>query len=117
VIFSALLFFMMHRLVEQPTATNLFLTQMLAVFIAFIFGPAPALVAEIFPVSVRSTGVSIAYNLAVAIFGGFSPFLNVWLVEISGNKLAPLYYVLVCGALGLIGLFLLRGRARPRMQP
>jgi MHS family proline/betaine transporter-like MFS transporter len=117
VIFSALLFFMMHRLVEQPTATNLFLTQMLAVFIAFIFGPAPALVAEIFPVSVRSTGVSIAYNLAVAIFGGFSPFLNVWLVEISGNKLAPLYYVLVCGGLGLIGLFLLRGRARPRMQP
>src|SRR5947209_2173823 len=108
VIFCALLVFMMHRLIGDPTPANLFQTQMLAVFIAFIFGPAPALVAEIFPVAVRSTGVSIAYNLAVAIFGGFAPFLNVWLVERTGNRMAPVYYVLVCAIIGIAGIFLIR---------
>ena len=108
VIFCALLVFMMHRLIGNPTPANLFQTQMLAVFIAFIFGPAPALVAEIFPVAVRSTGVSIAYNLAVAIFGGFAPFLNVWLVERTGNRMAPVYYVLVCAIIGIAGIFLIR---------
>jgi MHS family proline/betaine transporter-like MFS transporter len=108
VIFCALLVFMMHRLIGDPSPANLFQTQMLAVFIAFIFGPAPALVAEIFPVAVRSTGVSIAYNLAVAIFGGFAPFLNVWLVERTGNRMAPVYYVLVCAIIGIAGIFLIR---------
>jgi MFS transporter, MHS family, proline/betaine transporter len=106
VIFSGLLLFMMRRLIDDPTPAHLFQTQMLAVFIAFIFGPAPALVAEIFPVEVRSTGLSIAYNLAVALFGGFAPFLNVWLVQATGNSMAPVYYVLVCAAVGIAGLFM-----------
>jgi MFS transporter, MHS family, proline/betaine transporter len=100
------LLFMMRRLIDDPTPAHLFQTQMLAVFIAFIFGPAPALVAEIFPVAVRSTGLSIAYNLAVALFGGFAPFLNVWLVQATGNSMAPVYYVLVCAAVGIAGLFM-----------
>jgi MHS family proline/betaine transporter-like MFS transporter len=106
VIFCGLLVLMMYRLVDDPTPAHLFQTQMLAVFVAFIFGPAPALVAEIFPVAVRSTGVSIAYNLAVALFGGFAPFLNVWLVETSGNRMAPVYYVLACAGVGIIGLLM-----------
>jgi MHS family proline/betaine transporter-like MFS transporter len=114
VIFCGLLLLMMHRLIDDPTPAHLFQTQMLAVFIAFIFGPAPALVAEIFPVAVRSTGVSIAYNLAVAVFGGFAPFLNVWLVERSGNKMAPVYYVLACAMIGIVGLFLVREPAPSR---
>lgn len=114
VIFCGLLVLMMHRLIDEPTAVHLFQTQMLAVFIAFIFGPAPALVAEIFPVAVRSTGVSIAYNLAVALFGGFAPFLNVWLVETSGNRMAPVYYVLACAVVGITGLLLAHEPVRPK---
>ncbi|MBV8849440.1 MAG: MFS transporter [Methylobacteriaceae bacterium] len=108
VIFSALLLVMMHRLIGDPTPEHLFQTQMLGVFIAFIFGPAPALVAEIFPVAVRSTGLSIAYNLAVALFGGFAPFLNVWLVQTTGDGMAPVYYVLACVIVGIAGLFMIQ---------
>lgn len=115
-IFCGLLVVMMDRLIADPTPAHLFQTQMLAVFIAFVFGPAPALVAEIFPVAVRSTGVSIAYNLAVALFGGFAPFLNVWLVQASGNSMAPVYYVLVCSVVGIVGLLLVRQPAAPRRQ-
>ncbi|GAC1338994.1 MAG: citrate-proton symporter [Beijerinckiaceae bacterium] len=113
-IFCGLLPLMMHRLIADPSAFNFFSTQMLAIVVAFMFGPAAALVTEIFPVHVRSTGVSIAYNLAVALFGGFAPFLNVWLVARTGNSMAPVYYVLVCGAIGLGGLLSIREPARAR---
>ena len=43
-----------------------------AVLIAAFTGVAPAAIAEICPPAIRSTGTSIAYNLAVTIFGGFA---------------------------------------------
>jgi MHS family proline/betaine transporter-like MFS transporter len=107
-IFCGLLVVMMYRLIGDPTPAHLFQTQMLAVFVAFIFGPAPALITEIFPVAVRSTGVSLAYNFAVALFGGFAPFLNVWLVKATGNGMAPVCYVLGCSIIGVIGLLMIR---------
>jgi MFS transporter, MHS family, proline/betaine transporter len=107
-IFCGLLVVMMYRLIDDPTPAHLFQTQMLAVFVAFIFGPAPALITEIFPVAVRSTGVSLAYNFAVALFGGFAPFLNVWLVKATGNGMAPVCYVLGCSIIGVIGLLMIR---------
>jgi MHS family proline/betaine transporter-like MFS transporter len=112
--FCGLLVLMMHRLIADPTPAHLFQTQMLAVLIAFVFGPAPALVAEIFPVAVRSTGVSIAYNLAVALFGGFAPFLNVWLVETTGDRMTPVYYVLACAGVGGLGLLLAHEPVAPK---
>ena len=111
-IFCGLLAVMMYRLTEEPTPAHLLQTQMLAVFVAFIFGPAPALITEIFPVAVRSTGVSLAYNLAVALFGGFAPFLNVWLVKATGNNMAPVSYVLTCSIIGVIGLLMIGEPAR-----
>ncbi len=38
-------------------------------------GACPAFYAEIFPTRVRYTALSIGYNIAVAIFGGFAPFI------------------------------------------
>ncbi|MGR6722236.1 hypothetical protein, partial [Aeromonas veronii] len=37
---------------------------------AFYSGPLPGFMADLFPTQVRSSGISIAYNLAVPIFGG-----------------------------------------------
>ena len=36
---------------------------------------------EIMPVSVRTAGFSLAYSLATAIFGGFTPAVSTWLIE------------------------------------
>jgi MHS family proline/betaine transporter-like MFS transporter len=47
-----------------------------------------------FPPRVRSTGLSIGYNLAVPIFGGFAPFFVAWLD--TGDHLAPAYYMMAC---------------------
>ena len=69
-------------------------------------GVAPSAVAELFPTAVRSTGVSLAYNLAVVIFSGFAPAILAWLTG-RGGAYAPAWYELIAVALAapaLIGL-------------
>ena len=33
--------------------------------------------------------MSLAYNIAVTIFGGFGPFIIAWLISVTGSKAAP----------------------------
>ena len=56
-------------------------------------GACPAFYAEIFPTRVRYTALSIGYNTAVAIFGGFAPFIATYLIKLTGYPLAPTFYV------------------------
>jgi MHS family proline/betaine transporter-like MFS transporter len=53
---------------------------------------------------VRLTGVSIAYNLSTAIFGGFAPFVAQYLIGATGNP-AALSYCTIGGA--IVSLFFL----------
>jgi MHS family proline/betaine transporter-like MFS transporter len=61
----------------------------------------PAAFAELFPTRVRYSGLSIGYNLAVMLFGGFAPFIATWLVFETGNSLAPTFYVIGCAIVTL----------------
>ena len=45
---------------------------------------------EIIPTRVRYTSMSFGYNVAVALFGGFAPFIATWLVRETGSTGAPL---------------------------
>ncbi|MGU4703961.1 MFS transporter, partial [Burkholderia cepacia] len=57
------------------------------VLIATYTGPILAAFAELFPTKVLSTGLSVAYNFAVTIFGGFAPFLITWLIARTGSNM------------------------------
>lgn len=67
---------------------------LLALAIACFSGPGPAAISEIFPTRSRSSGMSIGYSLAVAMFGGFAPFIATWLIARTGNPVAPAWYVI-----------------------
>ncbi|HEY1431273.1 MAG TPA: MFS transporter, partial [Stellaceae bacterium] len=71
-------------------------------------GACPAFYAEIFPTRVRYTALSIGYNIAVAIFGGFAPFIATFLVRATGNNHAPAAYVVIAAIVTL--MILLRTR-------
>ncbi len=89
----------------HPGVVNLILAQIvISVLIAAFSGPAPAAMAELYPPAMRSTGLSIAYNLAVTIFGGFAPFITTWLILQTGSSLAPAWYVMLAAAISLITL-------------
>jgi MHS family proline/betaine transporter-like MFS transporter len=49
---------------------------------------------EVIPTRVRYTSMSVGYNTAVAIFGGFAPFIATWLVSATGSPYAPAAYLI-----------------------
>lgn len=75
-----------------------------AVFQALYTGTIPSILAEMFPTRVRYTALSVSYGLAVVLFGGFAPLISTWLVDQTGNPLAPAFYVMTGGALSAIAI-------------
>jgi MHS family proline/betaine transporter-like MFS transporter len=69
-------------------------------------GACPSFYTEIFPTRVRYTALSVGYNIAVAIFGGFAPFIATFLVHETGSNYAPAFYVIAAAI--VTGLILLR---------
>ncbi|HGM5580156.1 TPA: MFS transporter [Pseudomonas putida] len=53
----------------------------------------PALT-EIMPTEVRVAGFSLAYSLATAVFGGFTPAVSTWLIHDTSDKAAPAYWLM-----------------------
>lgn len=100
-----------HWLNVSPTTSTLLQVQIiLGILLAAFTGPAPAVLAEQFPTDVRSTGLSLAYNFAVTIFGGFSPLIVTWLIQSSGDKHAPAYYAIAAAALSFVALLFMHDR-------
>jgi len=89
-----------------------FLAQLIMIlFLSFFSGPCPAAYAELFPTRVRYTALSIGYNTAVAIFGGFAPFISTWLIKVTGSNLAPAYYLMAAAIISFIVILRIRETA------
>jgi MFS transporter, MHS family, proline/betaine transporter len=73
-------------------------------------GALPSLMAKVFPVGTRVTGMSLAYNIGVPIFGGFAPFAAQSLIDLTGSKLSPSYYMIATAAVSLLALIALQRR-------
>jgi MHS family proline/betaine transporter-like MFS transporter len=92
-------------LAATPTLSTLLMVQaILGVLMAGYMGGLPALMSELFPTRLRTTGLSISYSFGVAIFGGFAPFINAWLIEVTGSNLAPSFYLMLAAAISLVAL-------------
>ena len=92
-------------LTATPSIQTLLIVQaIIGVLTAGYMGGLPALMSELFPTRVRTTGLSISYSFGVAIFGGFAPFIIAWLIEITGSKLAPSFYLMLAAVISLVAL-------------
>ena len=92
-------------LAASPTLPTLLVVQaVMGVLMAVYMGGLPALLTELFPIRVRTTGLSISYSFGVAIFGGFAPFISAWLIDVTGSKLAPSFYLMLAAVISLVAL-------------
>jgi MHS family proline/betaine transporter-like MFS transporter len=79
------------------------------ILLALYSGAGPAAISEIFPTHLRSTWMSSGYALAVAIFGGFAPFIATWLIQVTGSPVAPTYlYLLPSAVISLLVIWSLK---------
>ncbi|WP_118181830.1 MFS transporter [Paraburkholderia phosphatilytica] len=85
-----------------PSVPRLILVQaVLSTTLSGYYGPFGALIAELFPANVRSTGLAISYNFAVMVFGGGGQLVVTWLIKTTGSPLAPTWYVMAGLALSM----------------
>ena len=64
-------------------------------------------IAESLPRSVRSGGIAMIYAVSIAVFGGSAQFMIAWLIGVTGNPLAPAWYMEGAVLVGLCAMLTL----------
>ncbi len=82
---------------------------------SFIWGSFSAALAESLPMSIRGSGFGVVYSVSIAAFGGTTQLVVTWLIHVTGNAMAPAWYMLGAGALGQIALMLMVESAPVRL--
>jgi MHS family citrate/tricarballylate:H+ symporter-like MFS transporter len=95
-------------LVRAPTLNK---TLTVELWLSFLYasynGAMVVALTEVMPVHVRTVGFSLAYSLATALFGGFTPAVSTWLIQVTGDKAAPGLWMSFSAMCGLLGTWLL----------
>ena len=94
-------------LVSAPSFARLLAVEL---WLSFIFGSyngaMVVFLTEIMPVEVRTSGFALAYSLATAVFGGFTPAINTYLIHVTGNRAVPGLWLSFAAACGLVASLL-----------
>lgn len=89
---------------SHTTGTLIAVQAFLCFLVASYVAVAPTALSEIFPTKVRSSGMSISYNLAVTVLGGFAPAILTWITYATGVAYAPALYVMGAAVVALISI-------------
>ena len=89
----------------------------LSVGIGVAYGPISSFYTELFPASVRFSGVSITYALGSILGGAFAPTIAAALLQATGTSWSIVGYLLVMATIGLIATLLLRDRSGIPLGP
>jgi len=96
-------------LVREPSFSRLLMVEL---WLSFLYGSyngaMVVFLTEIMPIDVRTSGFSLAYSLATAIFGGFTPALSTYMIHWTGNRAVPGLWLSLAAACGLIAALLAR---------
>jgi MFS family permease len=96
-------------LVREPSFSRLLGVEL---WLSFIYGSyngsMVVFLTEIMPVSVRTSGFALAYSLATAVFGGFTPAISTYLIHVTGNRAVPGLWLSFAAACSLVAALLAR---------
>jgi MFS family permease len=97
----------MQWLVREPSFLRLLTVEL---WLSFLYGSyngaMVVFLTEIMPIDVRTSGFSLAYSLATAVFGGFTPALSTYLIHLTGNRAVPGLWLSFAAACGLLATLL-----------
>ena len=96
-------------LMNNPSELSAQLGQLGLVLIVGLYGGAqPALLVESAPPQVRCTSVALGYNICFGMIGGSTPLAAAWLVERTGNEIAPAFLIMAAAAVGFLTILRFR---------
>ena len=82
---------------------------------AAVLGAIWGALTELFPTRVRYSGVGISFNIAGVLVGGSAPYIATWLIQQTGDKSSPAYFLMALGAITLLTLFTVPETAKRKM--
>jgi MFS family permease len=98
-------------LVREPSFARLLTVEL---WLSFIYGSyngaMVVFLTEIMPIDVRTSGFSLAYSLATAIFGGFTPAISTYLIHRTGNPAVPGLWLSLAAVFGLVAAILAKAQ-------
>jgi MFS family permease len=107
----------MQWLVSDASMTRLLLVELwLSLFFGIYNGAMIPHLAEIMPPKIRTTGFSLAFSLATAIFGGFTPFVSTYLIHETGNRAMPALWLSFAAACGLLAAITGKRAVLPELE-
>jgi MFS family permease len=89
----------------------------LTIGLGFTYGPQAALYTELFPASIRFSGVSISYAIGAIAGGAFAPTIATALVKATGTTMSVTWYLAGMTVIGLVATLLLRDRSGIPLGP
>jgi MHS family citrate/tricarballylate:H+ symporter-like MFS transporter len=90
-------------LIAAPTFGKMLAVEMMFSFYFGVYsGTMLGALVEVVPAHVRTTCFSLAFALAAGLFGTFTPFASTWLIDHTGDKASPAYWLMCAAALGII---------------
>src|SRR5579863_651837 len=92
----------LHWLVADPSFVKLLAVEMMFSFYFGVYsGTMLGALVEIVPKHVRTTCFSMAFALAAGLFGTFTPFASTWLIDHTGDKASPGFWLMCAAVLGI----------------
>jgi MFS transporter, MHS family, citrate/tricarballylate:H+ symporter len=93
----------LHWLVADPSFGKLLAVEMMFSFYFGVYsGTMLGALVEIVPAHVRTTCFSLAFALAAGLFGTFTPFASTWLIDKTGDKASPGFWLMFAAVLGIV---------------
>lgn len=83
----------------------------------FTYGQQAAYFTELFPASIRYSGVSITYAIGAIIGGAFAPTIAAWLVQSTGTATAVAFYIAAVMVIAFAATLMLRDRTGIPLGP
>jgi MHS family proline/betaine transporter-like MFS transporter len=80
---------------------------LVALPVAFFVPNLASALPALFPTAHRYSAMGIAYNIAVALFGGTAPFIIAALIQATGNDLMPAFYLMMTSAIAAVVIYFL----------
>jgi MHS family proline/betaine transporter-like MFS transporter len=79
-------------------------------------GIGPAIMGEMFPTRLRTTGVSIGFGVSAAVFGGFASLISEMLIKLTGSDIAPSIFAIASALISLPFLLSLKETAHVPLE-
>jgi MHS family proline/betaine transporter-like MFS transporter len=96
-------------LLNHPSVLLAQLGQLGLVLMVGIFcGAQPTIMVEAAPVQVRCTAVALGYNTCLGIIGGLTPLAATWLVQRTGDEIAPAFLIMAAAAVTFVTILQFR---------